>query len=324
MLVTILTLTAVTAALFAMGQFLSAYGIGNGFALLMLTNVGTSIWKRIATTRRCFRRLPDAGVEPSPGRGPDRAGAPLRPQGRGPVDSGIPAGRRAGPVERHGRGSPCLPLGVRTPRVPRTFEDRSDRAGAGHGPALLMADVSSVQQSPPPGGEPVRSGRVSGRACGGPAAPGRRRDGAPHPRQRRRAGLAGVSAQRDRVLVRLPGHSLPGGHRARPLGPVPVPAAEPPRRPSSSSSTTSTFPTGWRSGCRRRGSRPWRAGINSGRSTSSSARCSRSTCSSPRSSSARPARCWRSSRRPARSARSRPAASAAPSPGSSPAARARR
>jgi hypothetical protein len=51
MLVTILTLTAVTAALFAMGQFLSVYGIGNGFALLMLTNVGTSIWKRIATTR---------------------------------------------------------------------------------------------------------------------------------------------------------------------------------------------------------------------------------------------------------------------------------
>jgi hypothetical protein len=51
MLVTVLTLTAVTAALFAMGQFLSAYGIGNGFALLLLTNVGESIWERIATAR---------------------------------------------------------------------------------------------------------------------------------------------------------------------------------------------------------------------------------------------------------------------------------
>jgi len=51
MLVTVLTLTAVTAATFAMGQFLSAYGIGNGFALLVLTNVGESIWRRIATAR---------------------------------------------------------------------------------------------------------------------------------------------------------------------------------------------------------------------------------------------------------------------------------
>ncbi|HTG34532.1 MAG TPA: DUF2007 domain-containing protein [Thermoanaerobaculia bacterium] len=51
MLVTVLTLTAVTAAIFAMGQLLSAYGIGNGFALLMLVNVGASIWKRIARGR---------------------------------------------------------------------------------------------------------------------------------------------------------------------------------------------------------------------------------------------------------------------------------
>jgi hypothetical protein len=54
MLVTVLTLTAVTAAIFAMGQLLSAYGIGNGFALLLLTNVGESIWKRISTESGTF------------------------------------------------------------------------------------------------------------------------------------------------------------------------------------------------------------------------------------------------------------------------------
>jgi len=54
MLVTVLTLTAVTAAIFAMGQLLSAYGIGNGFTLLLLTNVGESIWQRIATAGEIF------------------------------------------------------------------------------------------------------------------------------------------------------------------------------------------------------------------------------------------------------------------------------
>jgi hypothetical protein len=47
-LFTTLTLTAATAALYAMGQFLSAYGIGNGFALLMLTDTVGSIWRSVA------------------------------------------------------------------------------------------------------------------------------------------------------------------------------------------------------------------------------------------------------------------------------------
>ncbi len=42
-LFTTLTLTAATAALYAMGQLLSAYGIGNGFALLTLTPLVLSI-----------------------------------------------------------------------------------------------------------------------------------------------------------------------------------------------------------------------------------------------------------------------------------------
>ena len=42
-LLTTLTLTAMTAALYSMGQFLSNYGIGNGFALLMLTKLVLSI-----------------------------------------------------------------------------------------------------------------------------------------------------------------------------------------------------------------------------------------------------------------------------------------
>jgi hypothetical protein len=41
-LVVIVTLTAVTAAVFAMGNFLSGYGIGNGFALIMLADIGLS------------------------------------------------------------------------------------------------------------------------------------------------------------------------------------------------------------------------------------------------------------------------------------------
>ena len=43
MLITVATLTATTAALFALGQAISAYGIGNGFALLLLTRAVLSI-----------------------------------------------------------------------------------------------------------------------------------------------------------------------------------------------------------------------------------------------------------------------------------------
>ena len=38
------TLTAVTAAVFLLGNALSAYGIGNGFALLILADLGWSLW----------------------------------------------------------------------------------------------------------------------------------------------------------------------------------------------------------------------------------------------------------------------------------------
>lgn len=41
----IATLTAVTAALFYLGSFLSEYGIGNGFSLLILTQIGLSLWQ---------------------------------------------------------------------------------------------------------------------------------------------------------------------------------------------------------------------------------------------------------------------------------------
>lgn len=41
----IATLTAVTAALFFLGTFLSEYGIGNGFSLLILTQIGLSLWQ---------------------------------------------------------------------------------------------------------------------------------------------------------------------------------------------------------------------------------------------------------------------------------------
>ncbi len=41
----IATLTAVTAALFFLGSFLSEYGIGNGFSLLILTQIGLSLWE---------------------------------------------------------------------------------------------------------------------------------------------------------------------------------------------------------------------------------------------------------------------------------------
>lgn len=44
-LLVIATLTAVTAAVFVLGNLLSDYGIGNGFALLMLADIGLSFWQ---------------------------------------------------------------------------------------------------------------------------------------------------------------------------------------------------------------------------------------------------------------------------------------
>jgi hypothetical protein len=46
-LITILTLTAATAAVFAFAQFLSSYGIGNGFVLLFLVILGRSLWRNV-------------------------------------------------------------------------------------------------------------------------------------------------------------------------------------------------------------------------------------------------------------------------------------
>lgn len=43
-LLTMATLTAVTAAVFVLGNVLSSYGIGNGFALLMLAEIVWSFW----------------------------------------------------------------------------------------------------------------------------------------------------------------------------------------------------------------------------------------------------------------------------------------
>lgn len=43
-LITILTLTAATAAVFALAQFLSTYGLGNGFVLLFLVGIGRWLW----------------------------------------------------------------------------------------------------------------------------------------------------------------------------------------------------------------------------------------------------------------------------------------
>ena len=50
-LITIVTLTATTAALYAVGQFLSAYGVGNGFALLALTSITMKTLQRLHGTQ---------------------------------------------------------------------------------------------------------------------------------------------------------------------------------------------------------------------------------------------------------------------------------
>jgi SecY translocase len=46
-LLTVLTLTAATAGIFALAQFLSTYGIGNGFVLLFLVILGRSLWGNV-------------------------------------------------------------------------------------------------------------------------------------------------------------------------------------------------------------------------------------------------------------------------------------
>lgn len=57
-LLTVLTLTAATAAVFALAQFLSAYGIGNGFVLLFLVGVGRSVWRNVEERWQYFQSAP--------------------------------------------------------------------------------------------------------------------------------------------------------------------------------------------------------------------------------------------------------------------------
>jgi hypothetical protein len=61
-LLTIVTLTAATAALYAAGQFLSARGIGNGFALLTLVHLVGPILKAVPRARQEIAELPGAGL----------------------------------------------------------------------------------------------------------------------------------------------------------------------------------------------------------------------------------------------------------------------
>jgi hypothetical protein len=60
-MLTILTLTAATAALYAAGQFLSAWGIGNGFALLMIVNVAGRIANALPGAPREIEDVPAVG-----------------------------------------------------------------------------------------------------------------------------------------------------------------------------------------------------------------------------------------------------------------------
>jgi hypothetical protein len=61
-LITIVTLTAATAALFAAGQFLSAYGVGNGFALLALCKIAETIITALPKAQREIEDMPAVGV----------------------------------------------------------------------------------------------------------------------------------------------------------------------------------------------------------------------------------------------------------------------
>jgi hypothetical protein len=60
-LITIVTLTAATAALFAAGQFLSAYGVGNGFALLALIGIAGGIVNALPGAQQEIEDLPAVG-----------------------------------------------------------------------------------------------------------------------------------------------------------------------------------------------------------------------------------------------------------------------
>lgn len=61
-LLTILTLTAATAAIFAFAQFLSAYGLGNGFALLVLVDIGRRVWGDVQERWPSFQSSPLEGA----------------------------------------------------------------------------------------------------------------------------------------------------------------------------------------------------------------------------------------------------------------------
>lgn len=61
-LITIVTLTAATAVLFAAGQFLSAYGVGNGFALLALCKIVATMVKALSGAQREIDDSPAMGM----------------------------------------------------------------------------------------------------------------------------------------------------------------------------------------------------------------------------------------------------------------------
>src|SRR5262249_15546844 len=59
---TIITLTAATAAVFALAQFISAYGVGNGFVLLYLLGLGISVWGSFQGKWKYFESSPAQGL----------------------------------------------------------------------------------------------------------------------------------------------------------------------------------------------------------------------------------------------------------------------
>jgi hypothetical protein len=61
-LLTVLTLAAATAGVFVLGQALSTYGIGNGFALLFLVNAGWSTWSAAVARWKYFNSSPLQGL----------------------------------------------------------------------------------------------------------------------------------------------------------------------------------------------------------------------------------------------------------------------
>jgi hypothetical protein len=59
---TIITLTAATAAVFALAQFISAYGVGNGFVLFYLLGIGRSVWGSFQEKWKYFESSPAQGL----------------------------------------------------------------------------------------------------------------------------------------------------------------------------------------------------------------------------------------------------------------------